>query len=131
MMPFEFIDFAQWLAIQPASTPATLRSISSRAYCGAFHLTKALLRKLGQPITSKHDAHIWLVGSKSEEAHQAGRLLAELNNERIKADYDLADKLAETIHITRRNVERATELQTLLQKCETLPPAEVIARRGS
>ena len=131
MMPFEFIDFAQRLAIQPASTPATLRTVTSRAYYGSFHLAKELLVRLGQPVTGKHDAHAWLVGSKCDEAHQAGRLLAELNNESIKADYDLADRLAETINIARRNVERATDLQNLLKKCETLQPADVVARRMS
>jgi uncharacterized protein (UPF0332 family) len=129
MKPFEFIDFAQHLAVQPATTPALLRSITSRAYYGAFHLAKALIANLGAPPTAKHDAHVWLLASHSEDAHQAGRLLADLNNARIKADYQLEDALAETINFARRSVERAVEVRILLQKCAALPPTEVLARR--
>lgn len=130
MKPFEFIDFAQHLAIQPATTPASLRSITSRAYYGAFHLAKSLIANLGAPLTVKHDAHVWLLASHSEDAHRAGRLLADLNNARIKADYQLQDSLAETVSFARRSVERAVEVRTLLQKCEGLPPTEVLARRS-
>jgi hypothetical protein len=131
MKPFEFIDLAQHFAVQPAATPALLRSVTSRAYYGAFHLAKELISNLQQPKTSKHDAHVWLTDSKADEAHQAGRILADLNNARIKADYHLDDRSAEAINFARRNVERAVEVRLLLQKCGGLPNASVIARRGS
>lgn len=43
----DFIQFAGKIAVLPSSDAAALRTAVSRAYYGAFHLAKELLRDLG------------------------------------------------------------------------------------
>jgi len=131
MKPPEFIDFAQQLAVQAVSTPALLRTVTSRAYYGAFHLAKEFIRSLGLPVTAKHDTHIWLMGSQQQSAHEAGKLLADLNNARINADYKLEEATPELPAFARKSVERARAVQSLLLACEGVVASQITARRTS
>jgi uncharacterized protein (UPF0332 family) len=47
MTGLDFIALAGKLAASPNADGATVRTAVSRAYYGAFHLTKAFLRDLG------------------------------------------------------------------------------------
>jgi hypothetical protein len=129
MSPDEFIDYAARLAVQPTAIPPQVRSITSRAYYGAYHLAARFIAKLTGAARGKHDAHVWLTASRFSDAFEAGRLLAILNNNRVRADYRLDDPRAEHLAYARTNVERARDVQRLLLRCEQAPAEEVLARR--
>lgn len=125
----EFIDYAERLVVQPTAIPPQIRSITSRAYYGAYHLAARFIANLTRVSRSKHDAHVWLTASRHPDAHEAGKLLAILNSYRIKADYHLDDNVAELPATARLNVEFARDVQRLLLCCETAPAEEILARR--
>jgi hypothetical protein len=129
MSPEEFIDYAARLAVQPTAIAPQVRTITSRAYYGYFHLAAEFIKKLTGISKSKHDAHIWLMASRFPDACEAGKVLAMLNGNRIKADDRLGDATVELLAFGRMNVEYARDVQRLLQKCETVAPQEIIARR--
>ena len=131
MSPEAFIDYAAQLAVQPTAIPPQVRSITSRAYFGAYHLAARFIAQLTGEKRSKHDAHVWLMSSESVDAYEAGRLLATLNANRIRADYRLDDRVAELLDYARVNVEYARDVQRLLQNCESAAKAEILARRRS
>ncbi len=129
MSPDEFIDYAARLAVQPTAIPPQVRSITSRAYYGAYHLAARFIARLTGVARGKHDAHVWLTASRFADAFEAGRLLATLNTNRIRADYRLEDPSAEHLAYARANVERARDVQRLLLRCASAPVEEVLARR--
>ncbi|WP_254511585.1 hypothetical protein [Anatilimnocola floriformis] len=129
MKPDEFIDYAELLAVQPTVIPPQARSITSRAYYGAFHLAASFVASLTKVKHSKHDAHVWLLASRHPDAFEAGKLLAMLNNNRIKADYRLEDSRVELPAAARMNVECARDVQRLLIRCENVPVEEIVTRR--
>lgn len=129
MKPGEFIDYAELLAVQPTVVPPQARSITSRAYYGAYHLAARFIASLTNLKHSKHDAHVWLLASQHPDAFEAGKLLAILNSNRIKADYRLEDARVELPASARLNVECARDVQQLLIRCESAPAQEILARR--
>ena len=129
MKPAEFLDFATWLAVQRTTTPPLLRSVISRAYYGAFHLSAEFIEGVTNQKRAKHDAHIWLIDSAFAEAHEAGRRLEKLNSARIKADYRLADAEPELPSVARTCIELARDVQALLQVCAAASRQDMIARR--
>jgi uncharacterized protein (UPF0332 family) len=129
MSPGEFIDYAARQAVQPTAIPPQVRSVTSRAYYGAFHLAAQFIAKITGEQRRKHDAHVWLMSSRFADAFEAGRILATLNTNRIKADYRLNDNLAELLDFARVNVEYARDVQRLLLNCESASVADVLARR--
>jgi hypothetical protein len=129
MKPDEFIDYAARLAVQPTVVPPQARTITSRAYYGAFHLAARFVANLTQISRSKHDAHVWLMASQHADAHEAGKLLAMLNSRRIKADYRLDESRPELPASARLSVEYARDVQRLLLRCASALPHEILARR--
>jgi hypothetical protein len=129
MSPEEFIDYAARLAVQPTAIPPQVRSITSRAYFGAYHLAARFIRKMTGATRGKHDAHVWLLSSRFSDAFEAGKLLATLNNNRIRADYRVEDTSVELLDYARANVEYARDFQRLIGRCEVAPVDEVLARR--
>lgn len=130
MKPAEFVDFATWLAVQRTTTRPLIRSITSRAYYGAFHAAAEFIENLTHQKRAKHDAHIWLIDSAFADAREAGRRLEKLNSARIKADYRLDDQEPELPAVARTCIELARDVQTLLQACSAVPPIEIISRRS-
>lgn len=91
-----FLDFARELASNEEE--GRRRTAVSRAYYGAYHITRELVRNCGV-IVPKHDVHVKLqwclqqIGERVDRKNltNAGRKLGDLRTERNKADYDLDD----------------------------------------
>jgi hypothetical protein len=129
MRPEEFIDYAERLVVQPVMVPPQARSITSRAYYGAYHLAARFIAGLTSLKRGRHDAHVWLLASQHPDAHEAGKLLGILNSHRVKADYSLEHALSELPVTAKVAVELARDIQRLLQNCESAAKAEILARR--
>jgi uncharacterized protein (UPF0332 family) len=78
---------------------ADWRSAISRAYYGAFHVGRDLLRNLGfvVPFGDRAHAYLWMRLSNSGEVNvrRAGSELNRLRGERNRADYEIRQKLAQ------------------------------------
>jgi len=128
MKPVEFIRFAEKLALQPAAVPAVLRSAASRAYYGAFHLTHDFLDSLGFQPAAKHNLHTWLIDSSYPSAQKLARCLADLQTERVRADYELNRLSAESPNAARRAVEMARDFESHFAECQSEEVREQIAK---
>lgn len=83
-----FVLFADRIASDPDE--AARRSAISRAYYGALHESIAFLSELGIPIDTRHDnAAIDFKSGSLHDSVALGRLLDELRNRRVSADYHL------------------------------------------
>jgi hypothetical protein len=117
----EFTAFAERLAVQPATTPAGIRSASSRAYYGAYHQTREFLLALGFATGQQHNLQLWFIDCTEPIAHELGKLLGELQSDRILADYRLEQSKPEEPCSARLSVERARRIETLLAQCGSEP----------
>jgi uncharacterized protein (UPF0332 family) len=122
----DFIDVAGRIAARPASGEAEHRTAVSRAYYGAFHLAKAFVESLGiEVLRNGHDLHRWLSVNESPQAKLAGQKLSDLQSDRIRADYEISKDLArhgaDPLKHVRLCVERAREVQSLLNECACDP----------
>lgn len=128
MKPPEFIRFAEKLAVQPSPVPAALRSAASRAYYGAYHLTLEFIESLGFSPGYNHDLPRWLANCPLLAARKLGQKLADLQSNRVKADYRLAQLDTESPSFARQSVELATDFERLLKECQPADaPAEIAA----
>ena len=127
MKPVEFIALAGTLSVQPEK--ARIRTSISRAYYGAFHLVTEFLTGIGYSPGKDHDLHKPLLASKNPLAMDAGRILADLYEDRRRADYRLADSDIEEQRRAMRCVELARRLESLLLLC-TVEPARAEIKAG-
>jgi uncharacterized protein (UPF0332 family) len=115
-----FLTFAAKLAASGASGPAGYRSAVSRAYYGAFHLSREFLDRLGYRCRSDNEHH-WVqrhfLNCQVAEAKEIGRLLANLHESRKAADYNLQDSYCEVAKNAQFCVERADFIQNQLRVC--------------
>jgi hypothetical protein len=114
MKPAEFVRFAESILNRPAAVPAALRSVTSRAYYGAFHLACEYLVSLSISAERNHKVNMWLIQCTHPSARRLGNALGELQTSRIKADYRLDQPAAETPDSARRSIELAQEVEMLL-----------------
>lgn len=128
MKPGEFIRFAEKLAVQPGAVPAVLRTAASRAYYGAFHLTREFLIDLGFRPGANHNLHNWLTDSSHPAAKKLARCLSDLQTERIRADYELDRTGPESPNSARRAVEMARDFETYLADCQSQAAREQITK---
>jgi len=126
MKPTEFTAFAERLAVQPATTPASIRSATSRAYYGAFHLVREFLEQLEFQPGGQHNLHLWFLDCSEPHGGAIGRLLGNLQSYRIKADYRLELLFTEEPLYARRAVEAAREIETLLAACQHEPVRSIL-----
>ena len=84
MKPVEFIALTGTLSVQ--SEKSRIRTSISRAYYGAFHLVTEFLTGIGFNPGKDHDLHKPLLASKNPLAMDAGRILADLYEDRRRAD---------------------------------------------
>ena len=114
------IDYAGKIAVRDAASEAGQRAAVSRAYYGAFHVSREFLRSVGVAVAVKHDVQIYLQSCTHPTAKSAGQKLADLQSERIKADYDL-DRFAptglESQKFAQYCVELASDIESLLLQC--------------
>lgn len=114
------IEYAGKVAVRDAASEAGQRAAVSRAYYGAFHLARAFLRSAGAMAAAKHDVHVYLQSCTHPPVRQIGHKLADLQSERIKADYDLgkfAPAGLEPQRFAQYCVEVAREIESLLDQC--------------
>ncbi|QDU30856.1 hypothetical protein ETAA8_60050 [Anatilimnocola aggregata] len=119
MKPVEFIALAGTLSVQ--TEKARIRTSISRAYYGAFHLVTEFLSGIGFNTGKDHDLHKPLLASKHPLAMDAARILADLYDDRRRADYRLADTAIEEQIRAMRCVELARYVESLLQQCNAEP----------
>lgn len=115
----KFLDLAQQLAV--GTTEAEWRTAVSRAYYGAFHEARRLLRGLGfvVPRAERAHAHLWLRLSNCSVAQieLAGADLNRLRRERNTADYDVE----RTLH----RIDAALHVQNARRLAQALDAAHV------
>jgi hypothetical protein len=123
----DFIALAGRLATAQNATPVALRTAVSRAYYGAYHLTRQYLTTLAIAPGEEHDLHFDLCNCGNRDANQAGKLLDDLYSRRRLADYKLERADSETENFARFAVELAHEFRSLLNKCRPDPVCFEIA----
>ncbi len=105
------------------SDPASCRTAISRAYYGAFHLSKSFLADIGTLPPRNANVHVFiqhrLAGSGHATAAKVAALLGDLHEDRLHADYNLDKKQIETVIHARASVERAKRIQSALHECAT------------
>src|SRR4051812_29454338 len=101
------------------------RAAVSRAYFGAFHVARRLLRRLGfeVPAGDHAYAYLWrrLGNSGHPEVRHAGHTLNALRSDRNWADYDLGRPFAQATATNR--VQTALEVVSILDSVPSPPPA--------
>src|SRR5262245_9549210 len=116
----EFLEVAKSLAAQADSGEAFYRTAVSRAYYGAFHLARGLLASMGFSVGRNHAIPLrWLMVCGEANAQETGKLLTDLQADRIKADYDLA-----TSRFQQQDL--AYEIKRLIAVCATEPARSAI-----
>jgi uncharacterized protein (UPF0332 family) len=111
------------LAVQLSSgtTPAELRSATSRAYYGAFHKTRELLESIGITLPAGPECHqkvcFVLANAGDPDVRTASSLLSSLRTARNAADYDLAKAEAETKRSAAINLHRADQIIGQIRLC--------------
>lgn len=117
MHGIEFIQLAGWLAATRPNEPA-LRTAVSRAYYGAFHLTKQFLDDLGFPTLASAEGHAAIVRDLQScgnlNALAAGGLLRDLRTERNEADYRLTSTKFSRIENVRTIIETAIAVEQII-----------------
>lgn len=123
----DFLDVASSLAARPDSSEAFHRTAVSRAYYGAFHLARSLLSGMGFSVGRNHAIPLrWLIVCGEENAREAGKLLTDLQAERIKADYDLATTRFRQRKLAEEFVALAYEIKRLVAACTSEPARSTI-----
>lgn len=112
----EFISFAGRVV---ALGKAGARSAISRAYYGAFHCAGEFIEELtGESLRSGKSHNLvpqYMLSTSNHAGNLAGRLLLDLHNRRIKADYNLSLETVEDVDFAKTQVEAALEAQRQLE----------------
>jgi len=121
MNPRDFLNVAEeWVT---GLSEAEWRSAVSRAYYGAFHVARALLRACGfeVPQADRSHAYLWLRLNNCghPDLQNAGEALNDLRGRRNEADYELHHSLDQ--HKAMGNVSSARDIIRLLDMAGTLP----------
>jgi uncharacterized protein (UPF0332 family) len=109
--------------LSQSSSEADLRSAVSRAYYGAFHHARELLRKFGVILPKTEQVHIkvgyCLLDCGDQDAATAGQQLEELRSQRKTADYDLDSARFTTRGAVSLEIARARRILETLDKCSS------------
>lgn len=115
-----FIALAGKLVANPSANEATCRTAVSRAYYGAFHLTRSYLLSLGVRLTHSHGQLPHLLQEAGHaRAREAGGYLSDLQSLRVKADYDLSSPAGAKLSTARWSVELAAGIRSILSALES------------
>jgi len=118
MRPHLFLDLAGELA--EGSGPAAYRSAISRAYYALFNVAEEFFERMGfrRP---KRDYHVVvqrrLLASGDQELEQIGARLSRLHSDRVRADYQMADKWSEDQENARKITKDAARMTHALDNC--------------
>jgi hypothetical protein len=129
MKPQEFLAYAQRIASSSTLGAAEYRSAVSRAYYGAYLQIRDWLKSLGIVIRGGNEhklIRVYLAESKVAIAVDLADLLGNLQTSRKDADYKLELAAIETHKASQWAVQRAEQIQLVLQQC--IPVAnEIVA----
>jgi hypothetical protein len=113
----EFIAFAGRVV---TLGKAGARSAISRAYYGAFHTAANVVEDLTGVLLRSGKSHNlvsqFMMAVSHSEANLAARLLLDLHNHRIKADYNLSLEAVEILDFTKTQVEAALQAERRLEQ---------------
>ena len=121
MNPFAFRSLANELA----TTPAAYRSAVSRAYDAAYHSAADLVRAAGVLVRKRGESHGYVrllfssAGQVDMELVATG--LARLHADRIDADYELADRTAESEGTALANVDWSLRVISAVRRLGAAP----------
>lgn len=123
-----FLNLALQLA--SANDEPRLRTAVSRAYYGAFHNTRDLIRDAGIQLPSSEQVHRRILQMLSNAGHpstrEAGKLLDNLKAARNMADYDLVSTAFLGSSGPRLTIDAAKRVLELVHDCRTGPERETI-----
>lgn len=122
----DFILLAGRLAAGPNPSPIVLRTATSRAYYGGYHLTHQFLASLAIAPGERHNLHEYLCNSGNRDAEQAGKVLEDLYSRRRLADYKLDRADVENVKFAQYAVELAHAFRSHLDKCRAEPACSAI-----
>lgn len=117
----DFIQLASlWAAA--ANNEAMCRSSISRAYYGAYHITRTFLEsdlqlKQFPRDQTHHKFPVALQKSGVDDAKAAGDILLDLREQRRNADYEITENRSCTKETARESVALADKVRTLLKSC--------------
>ena len=118
MDPRRFLDVARRLAA--AGGPEDCRSAISRAYYAVFNVADKFLSRMNfaRPKQDYHPAlRRRLMASGDPELLRVGSELAELHEERVKADYRMESNFTERTANATAAVDKAEEMIEVLETC--------------
>jgi len=123
----DFLVLAEtWIA---GTNEAEWRSAVSRAYYGAFHAARGLMRDLGfvVPRADRAHAYLWLRLSNGGEAEvvRAGADLNSLRSDRNRADYDVDRTINHADALVQ--VQTARRIMQVLDLAKLEPTRTLIA----
>ena len=129
-----FLTLAQRLATQ-SSDNAALRSAISRAYYGAYNYGRHLLRQTGfSHIANKSRNHgeVWRYLQNCGEANveKAGHKLADLESDRVKADYNMDERKFSNLKNIQFGLGIAQEIVSEFDHCITSSQKKEIVTQG-
>jgi uncharacterized protein (UPF0332 family) len=117
-----FIALAGKLAVMSHADEAAYRTAVSRAYYGAFHVARLFLTELGFEPVANANVHAfvrhYLSGSRHRDARLAAAELADLQQARNRADYQLDNPDVGSRAYAMVSVERATRIISALDRCQ-------------
>jgi uncharacterized protein (UPF0332 family) len=121
----EFLTLAGRIVATPTlgNAEARLRTATSRAYYGAFHLAVAILATWGFKVKRNAYGHqevynlFW--GSGHSEARKVASLLDDLRTERIAADYRMDDQRFSESETAMMCVEMGLAVRLALERCQS------------
>jgi uncharacterized protein (UPF0332 family) len=118
-----FLEFARQLAANENLSAAGHRTVTSRAYYGAFHAARHALERVGVKCPRGDNEHQFvqraLLNCQVPLAVEAGRLLENLHQGRKEADYDLDALHTENRTTADLSLLRADDIVTKLAACSS------------
>jgi hypothetical protein len=132
MDPKEFYRVALEIVLgSPPPGPAWCRTAVSRAYLAALNRATEALAGLGVSCgkgPQKHGQAVrFLHATDDPDLKTASATLDHLRTERNRADYDMDDRLVQTLARARRAVNAAKDIMDYLEAVETDPARRAAA----
>lgn len=129
MHPTNLLLLAKWLTDGPVPRemrPAASRAAISRAYYAAYHVAHGFLQTLDCPIDrggrEHRDIRAWLNASGVHDLAYAAKVLGDLHEMRILADYGIESPDIEASGTVAQALDQAEEIIAILDVCAASQP---------
>jgi hypothetical protein len=124
MHPTNLLLLAKWLTdgpVPPEMRPAASRAAISRAYYAAYHVAHGFLQALDCPVDrggrEHRDIRAWLDASGVHDLAYAAKVLGDLHEMRILADYGIESPDTEASGTVAQALDQAEEIITIVNDC--------------